>query len=239
MQRLRNLIGEEYKVYTILWIHVKDSMNTALPSSIARRGFMIVLSSPSGVGKTTIARQILSLETQIELSISVTTRPKRLSETEGKDYYFVNENEFAHMIENEQLLEHAHVYGYQYGTPKASIQAQLAKGIDILFDIDWQGTQQLKQVAMSDLVSIFLLPPTFKALEERLYKRATDQEDIIKKRMKKAADELSHWAEYDYVIINNQLDETVGAVQSILNAERLRRRRQTGLANFVNNLRGQ
>lgn len=213
-------------------------MTTKSTSSIAHRGFMLVLSSPSGVGKTTIAHKVLNLDSRIELSISVTTRPKRFSETEGEDYYFVSEDRFAHMIKNAQFLEHAHVYGHQYGTPKASIETHLAMGIDVLFDIDWQGTQQLKQVATSDLVSVFLLPPTLKALEERLYKRATDEEDIIRKRMRKAADELSHWAEYDYVIINNQIDETVHAVLSILNAERLKRRRQIGLAQFVNTLRG-
>ena len=214
-------------------------MEIAPSLSMRRRGFMLVLSSPSGVGKTTIAHKILSLETNIQLSISVTTRPKRFSENEGKDYYFVHNDRFANMVQNDELLEHAHVYGYQYGTPKASIEKQLSKGIDVLFDIDWQGTQQLKQVAISDLVSIFLLPPTLKDLQERLYKRATDQEDIIHMRMKKAADELSHWAEYDYVIINHDLDETIHAVQSILHAERLKRRRQLGLATFVNNLRGE
>jgi len=209
------------------------------PPSITRRGFMLVLSSPSGVGKTTLAHKILSLETNIQLSISVTTRPKRFSEEEGEDYYFVNKDRFAHMVRNNALLEHAHVYGYQYGTPKASIEKQLSKGIDVLFDIDWQGTQQLKQVSISDLVSIFLLPPTFKDLETRLYKRATDDDETIRMRMRKAANELSHWAEYDYVIINHDLDETIHAVQSILHAERLKRRRQLGLATFVNNLRGE
>lgn len=207
--------------------------------SIARRGFMFVLSSPSGTGKTTIAHKILDLETQIKLSISVTTRPKRPSEIEGEDYHFLNKHDFHQMVQNNELLEHAHVYGYEYGTPKANIETQLSNGMDILFDIDWQGTQQLKQVATADLVSIFLLPPTLKDLEERLYKRAADQEETIRLRMKKAADELSHWAEYDYVIVNNILDETVHAVRSILQAERLKRRRQPGLANFVNDLRGE
>lgn len=207
--------------------------------SISRRGFMFVLSSPSGVGKTTIAHKILELETQIELSISVTTRPQRPSEKEGEDYHFLDKHDFTQMVKNDQLLEHAHVYGYDYGTPKASVATQLSMGIDVLFDIDWQGTQQLKQVSTSDLVSIFLLPPSIKDLEERLYKRAADQEEIIRKRMSKAAEELSHWAEYDYVIINHQLDETIHAVQSILQAERLKRRRQLGLATFVNDLRGE
>lgn len=210
-----------------------------LPSSPShvRRGFMFVLSSPSGVGKTTIAHKILNLEPGIELSISVTTRPKRPAEMEGEDYHFLTKDAFDHMVKNEELLEHALVYGHYYGTPKASIEDQLAKGTDILFDIDWQGTQQLKQVATGDLVSIFLLPPTLHALEERLRKRAADHDTIIDMRMKKASDELSHWAEYDYVIVNHQLDETVEAVRSILRSERLKRRRQLGLANFVNELR--
>lgn len=214
-------------------------MKNTSPFPIARRGFMLVLSSPSGVGKTTIAHKILNLETNIELSISVTTRPKRSLEKEGEDYHFISESDFHQMVKDKQLLEHAHVYGYLYGTPKASIEKKLSKGKDVLFDIDWQGTQQLKQVAISDLVSIFLLPPTFKALEERLHKRATDGADTIQTRMAKASDELSHWAEYDYVIVNNDLDETVRAVQAILQAERLKRRRQSGLAHFVNGLRGE
>jgi guanylate kinase len=214
-------------------------MKKTAPPSIPRRGFMLVLSSPSGVGKTTIAHKILTLETEIELSISVTTRPKRPLEKEGEDYYFVTQDHFHKLVKEEQLLEHAHVYGYLYGTPKASIEKKLSKGTDVLFDIDWQGTQQLKQVAVSDLVSIFFLPPTFKTLEERLYKRATDGQDIIRARMTKAADELSHWAEYDYVIVNNELDKTVQAVQAIIQAERLKRRRQSGLAHFVNSLRGE
>lgn len=214
-------------------------MNTTPHLTIARRGFMFVLSSPSGVGKTTIAHKILNLEPNIELSISVTTRPKRLAEIEGEDYHFIDNKTFHQMVTNNELLEHAHVYGHQYGTPKASIEKLLSTGTDVLFDIDWQGTQQLKQVATGDLVSIFLLPPTLKDLEERLYKRAADHEDTIRMRMEKAADELSHWAEYNYVIINHQLDETVQAVRSILQAERLKRRRQIGLATFVNSLRGE
>jgi guanylate kinase len=212
-------------------------MKTSLLPSIARRGFMFVLSSPSGVGKTTAAHKILNLETDIELSISVTTRPKRPAEIEGEDYHFLTPDAFDQLLQNNELLEYAYVYGHLYGTPKASIEKKLSQGTDILFDIDWQGTQQLKQVATGDLVSIFLLPPTFKDLEERLHKRAADPEDIIRLRMAKASDELSHWAEYDYVIVNKDLDETVHAIQSILQAERLKRRRQTGLAHFVNGLR--
>lgn len=207
--------------------------------SIARRGFMLVLSSPSGAGKTTIAREILALESEVALSISVTTRPKRESEVEGKDYHFIGEATFHQMEKDKQLFEHAHVYGYQYGTPKAAIESQLAAGIDVLFDIDWQGTQQLKQIATGDLVSVFLLPPTLETLEKRLRIRGEDSDATVTKRMSKASEELSHWAEYDYVIINNTLEESILAVRSIIKAERLKRRRQLGLAPFVNSLRGE
>jgi len=209
------------------------------PINIKRRGFMLVMSSPSGAGKTTIARRVMSEESDIQPSISVTTRPKRPSEEEGKDYYFVNETTFQSMKRSDQLMESAHVFGYHYGTPKASIEKSLAAGIDVLFDIDWQGTQQLKQISTGDLVSVFVLPPSCQSLEERLRKRDEDGEDVVKLRMSKAADEMSHWAEYDYVLINNQLDDSVRAVRSIIEAERLKRRRQLGLANFVNYLRGE
>lgn len=206
---------------------------------IARRGFMLVLSSPSGAGKTTIARQVLARESDVTLSVSVTTRPQRSSEKEGVDYFFVNEMIFSTMLKNHEFLEHAHVYGHHYGTPRASIESLLAVGTDVLFDIDWQGTQQLKQTALNDLVSVFILPPTLQDLEKRLYQRAEDEEGIVKKRMSKAQDECSHWAEYDYVIINSTLEESVQAVRSIIQAERLKRRRQVGLAPFVNTLRGE
>lgn len=206
---------------------------------IARRGFMLVLSSPSGVGKTTIARDVLDLETELELSISITTRPKRKSEEEGKDYHFVDESTFSRMVAQGQFLEHAHVYGYHYGTPFASIEKLLAAGTDVLFDIDWQGTQQLKQISMSDLVSVFLLPPTMNTLETRLRNRGEDSDETIHTRMSKASYEISHWAEYDYIIINHTLEESIQAVRSILQAERLKRRRQVGLAHFVNSLRGE
>lgn len=210
--------------------------NTSL--IVERRGFMLVLSSPSGAGKTTIARKIMGVETDMELSISITTRPKRNSEIEGKDYYFVDEPTFTEMVKEGKFLEHAHVFGYHYGSPKAAIEKRLAQGKDVLFDIDWQGTQQLKQVATSDLVSIFLLPPTLETLEERLRKRGEDREETIFSRMNKATDELSHWAEYDYVLINETLEESIQAIRSIIQAERLKRRRQIGLAQFVNFLRG-
>jgi guanylate kinase len=211
--------------------------NASLPS-IARRGFMLVLSSPSGVGKTTVARQVLALETGLGISISVTTRPQRPSEIEGKDYYFVDEEEFSNLTREGHFLEQALVYGYHYGTPHASVEKQLEAGIDVLFDIDWQGTQQLKQISTANVVSVFLLPPTLETLETRLRYRAEDTEQTIQLRMSKASDELSHWPEYDYVIVNNTLEECVKAVRSIIKAERLKRRRQLGLANFVNSLRG-
>lgn len=207
------------------------------PSLIMRRGFMLVLSSPSGTGKTTIARDVISLEEELSLSISVTTRPKRESEREGKDYHFVDEKTFSQMVEKKEFLEHAEVYGHHYGTPKASIESLLSKGIDVIFDIDWQGTQQLKEIAMSDLVSVFLLPPTFKDLEKRLNKRGEDSEETVFNRMSKASDEISHWAEYDYIIINQKLPMSIHAVRSILQAERLKRRRQLGLAHFISSLK--
>lgn len=209
------------------------------PALVARHGLMFVLSSPSGAGKTTIAKKLLALESDLSLSVSVTTRPKRASEEEGKDYYFVDESAFSQMMKEDQFLEHAHVYGYHYGTPKAFIEKQLAAGKDVLFDIDWQGTQQLKQISTRNLVSVFLLPPTMEVLEERLRGRAEDSEEMLRMRMSKAAEEVSHWAEYDYIIINNKLDESLQAVRSILQAERLRRGRQAGLAHFVNFLRGE
>jgi len=207
--------------------------------SIDRRGFMVILSSPSGVGKTTVARHILEQEKDIKLSVSVTTRPPRASEKEGQDYYFVDEATFTTMQEKDHFLEHALVYGYHYGTPRVAVEEYLEAGTDILFDIDWQGTQQLKQVATTNLVSIFLLPPTLATLEDRLRSRAEDKEDIIRLRMDKAADELSHWAEYDYVIINDNLQTSVQTILSIIHAERMKRRRQVGLADFVNSLRGE
>lgn len=198
---------------------------------------MLVLSSPSGAGKTTISRKVLDQEPGLTLSVSVTTRPKRPSEVEGKDYYFMDETTFKKNVEDGQFLEHAYVYGYYYGTPKATIEDQISRGHEVLFDIDWQGTQQLKQVAVHDLVSVFLLPPTMKVLEERLWNRAEDQAETIRKRLKQANDEISHWAEYDYVVINTALEESIQAIRSILQAERLKRRRQVGLANFVTALR--
>ena len=197
---------------------------------------MFVLSSPSGAGKTTISRKMLERDLDIRLSISVTTRPMRPGEIEGKDYYFVNQTRFAEMAANHELLEHATVFENKYGTPRSYVEQQLSGGTDILFDIDWQGTRQLAQKARADLVSVFILPPTMRELERRLTERAQDPASVIKKRMHKAASEISHWEEYDYVLINTDLEQTLGNVISILQAERLKRVRQMGLQQMVNRL---
>ena len=208
-------------------------MNTP---SISRRGLMFVLSSPSGAGKTTLSRKMLERDQEIRLSISVTTRPMRPGEVEGKDYYFVSQTRFAEMAANHELLEYATVFDNKYGTPRSYVEQQLTSGTDILFDIDWQGTRQLAQKARADLVSVFILPPTMRELERRLTERAQDPASIIKKRMTKAASEISHWEEYDYVLINTDLEQTLGNVISILQAERLKRVRQMGLQQMVNRL---
>jgi guanylate kinase len=209
-------------------------LNSAVDSE--RQGFMLVLSSPSGVGKTTVARQVLALEQNIELSISATTRSPRPSEKEGKDYYFISKSKFMELCDEGAFLEHALVYGHHYGTPRAAVEEQLKSGINVVFDIDWQGTQQLKQNKIGDVVSIFLLPPSLSVLKKRLAGRAEDNEDIIHQRMNKAGEELSHWAEYDYVIINENLDQCVQAVRSIIQAECLKRHRQKGLVGFMKTL---
>ncbi len=194
---------------------------------------MLVLSSPSGAGKSTIARAILERDDALTMSVSATTRPPRPGEVDGKDYFFLALPTFEHMVANGQLLEHATVFDNRYGTPREPVEAALASGRDVLFDVDWQGTQQLKQNARTDLVSVFILPPSQGELERRLQTRAQDSDDVVRRRMAKAADEMSHWAEYDYVIVNREVDESVAAVASILAAERLRRDRQTGLHDFV------
>jgi guanylate kinase len=204
---------------------------------IKRRGLMMVLSSPSGAGKTTISHKLLEAEPNISLSVSVTTRAPRANEKHGKDYYFVDLTEFNLMVNRDQLLEHAKVFGNYYGTPRLPVENTLADGHDVLFDIDWQGTQQLAEKAPEDLVSVFILPPTWHELERRLFSRAQDDPSEINRRMAKAADEMSHWAEYDYVIINRDLDQSVAAVRAILHSERLKRRRQTGLAEFIKGLK--
>jgi guanylate kinase len=197
---------------------------------------MFVLSSPSGAGKTTLSRRLLAADPLVELSVSVTTRPKRPGETDGRDYHFVDQKQFDAMVASGALLEWAKVFGHNYGTPRQPVERALAAGRDVLFDIDWQGTQQLRERARSDLVSVFVLPPSIAELERRLRSRAQDSDDIIHARMAKAADEMSHWAEYDYVVINDNLDSAFNEICAILAAERLKRERQTGLAAFVRRL---
>lgn len=204
---------------------------------VERRGLMFVMSSPSGAGKTTISRLLLERESNISLSVSVTTRPPRPGEVDGKDYYFVDPTEFNLMLNRHELLEHAKVFDHYYGTPKGPVEESLAAGQDVLFDIDWQGEQQLKQAARSDLASVFILPPSTEELAKRLQQRAQDSAEVVAARMAKAPDEISHWPEYDYIIINYDIEESVSQVQAILVAERLKRERQVGLTAFVKRLR--
>jgi len=204
---------------------------------IARRGLMLVLSSPSGAGKTTISRGLLQADDNLVMSVSVTTRPKRPGEQDGVDYRFIDPLEFSLMINRQELLEHAKVFDHYYGTPAADVEANLAAGRDVLFDIDWQGTQQLAQRARDDLVSVFILPPSTAELERRLHTRAQDSAAVVAKRMARAADEISHWAEYDYIVINEDQGRCLEEVYSVLRAERLRRQRQRGLLDFVKMLR--
>lgn len=205
-------------------------------SSIARRGLMLVLSSPSGAGKTTLSRMLLAQDRVVELSISVTTRPRRPAEKDGKHYHFIDGEKFSAMVKGGELLEWADVFGNRYGTPSAPVERALANGHDVLFDLDWQGTQQLRERLPRDLVSVFVLPPTVPALARRLQTRAQDSIAIIKSRMANASDEMSHWAEYDYVIVNDDLNVAFTELRAILAAERLKRERQTGLSTFVRNL---
>ena len=204
---------------------------------IQRRGLMLVLSSPSGAGKTTLSRQLLSNDSQIQLSVSCTTRARRPSEKDGVDYKFIDTASFRGMIERGEFLEHARVFDHYYGTPKAPVDTALGRGRDVLFDIDWQGTQQLKEQGRDDLVTVFILPPSTRDLERRLITRAQDSPDIVAQRMAKAADEMSHWAEYDYAIINRDIATSLMELKSVLTAERLKRERQFGLAAFVKALR--
>ena len=204
---------------------------------IRRRGLMMVLSSPSGAGKTTISRMLLERDSNLRMSISVTTRSRRPGEVEGRDYYFIDHPTFERMVQDGALLEHALVFGNRYGTPRAAVERMLGEGRDVLFDIDWQGTQQLEEKARNDLVSVFVLPPSTAELERRLRARAADSEDEVRRRMSKASDEMSHWAEYDYVIVNRSLEDSVAKAQAILTAERLKRERQSGLSEFVRDLR--
>jgi guanylate kinase len=204
---------------------------------ITRRGLMLVLSSPSGAGKTTISRNLLKRDRNLTMSVSVTTRMKRPGEVEGQDYFFLDPTEFNLMVNRGELLEYAKVFGHYYGTPRQPVEKALGDGRDVLFDIDWQGTQQLKASARADLVSVFILPPSTAELEKRLKSRAQDSAKVVAERMSKAADEMSHWAEYDYIIVNRDVTESVARVEAILAAERMRRDRQVGLSDFVKGLR--
>jgi guanylate kinase len=206
-------------------------------ATVQRRGLMLVLSSPSGAGKTSISRKLLERDPMLQMSVSATTRPKRPGEVPGVDYHFVDATEFNLMINRQAFLEYAKVFGNYYGTPRAPVESAVSSGRDVLFDIDWQGTQQLAERAPEDLVSVFILPPSTRELERRLRQRAQDSAEEVTRRMAEAADELSHWPEYDYVLINESLDETVRKVEAILLAERSRRARQIGLHEFVKALR--
>jgi guanylate kinase len=200
---------------------------------------MLVLSSPSGAGKTTLSRMLLDAESNIELSISVTTRPMRPGEVNGRHYHFIDRKRFDQLKQKGDLLEHAEVFGNFYGTPRKPVERALKQGRDVLFDIDWQGTQQLRESAADDLVSVFLLPPSSSELARRLHTRAQDDKKVIQARMAKAGDEMSHWAEYDYVVVNRDLDRAFADVRAVLAAERLKRKRQPGLSAFVRSLTAQ
>jgi guanylate kinase len=205
-------------------------------AGIARRGLMLVLSSPSGAGKTTLSRKLLTSDPMIDLSVSVTTRPQRPGEVDGRDYRFIGRADFDGMVGRAELLEWAEVFGHCYGTPRHPVETCLSEGRDMLFDIDWQGTQQLRERVARDVVSIFVLPPSIPDLEKRLRSRAQDSDEVIHARMAKAADEMSHWAEYDYVVINQDLEAAFSEIYAILAAERRKRERQIGLSAFVRDL---
>ena len=208
------------------------------PSIRRRRGLLIVLSSPSGAGKSTISRMLLAADRDVTMSVSATTRPKRPGEVDDVDYHFVDESEFDRMIADGEFVEWAHVFGYRYGTPKAPVKKALRAGRDILFDIDWQGARQLEPDFGEHLVTIFLLPPSMDELERRLHARGTDSEAVIADRMRRAADEIDHWAEYQYILVNHDMGECLEKVQSIVSAERSKRVRQTDLNPFVRQLIG-
>jgi len=204
--------------------------------TLDRRGVLFVLSSPSGAGKSTIARRLLAADTNLQMSVSATTRPMRPGEVDGADYHFVDLERFRAMTTNNEFLEWAHVFNHRYGSPKKPIYEMLDAGLDVLFDIDWQGAQQLHQTCGGDVVRIFILPPSMVELEDRLRRRATDSDDVIADRMQRAAAEVSHWDGYDYVLINDDIDRCFDEVKTILEAERLKRSRQTGLIGFVRKL---
>ena len=208
-------------------------------TAIARRGLMLVVSSPSGAGKSTLARRLLESDPHISMSVSVTTRSKRANEVEGKDYFFVSRERFEEMVREGAFLEHASVFGNRYGTPAAAVEKILAEGRDVLFDIDWQGAQQLAQKARDDLVRVFILPPTRGELERRLRERAEDPPDVVARRMAEANNEISRWSEYDYVIVNDDIPKAQKQLEAIIAAERLSRQRQIGLVDFVRRLTGE
>jgi guanylate kinase len=206
---------------------------------VERRGLMFVLSSPSGAGKTTLSRLLIERVNGLSMSVSATTRPMRPGEVDGRDYLFVDHARFDEMVKRHELLEWANVFDNRYGTPRAPVETALSAGRDVLFDIDWQGTQQLREKARADVVSVFILPPSASDLEKRLHSRAQDSTDVIRRRMSRASHEMSHWAEYDYIVINHDIDEAFAEVQSILKAERLKRERRIGLTTFVRELQRQ
>ena len=206
---------------------------------VERRGLMFVLSSPSGAGKTTLSRLLIERMPGLRMSVSVTTRTKRPGEVDGRDYLFVDKARFEEMVKRTELLEWATVFDNRYGTPRAPVEAALSAGQDVLFDIDWQGTQQLREKARADVVSVFILPPSAADLERRLHSRAQDSAEVIRGRMSRASHEMSHWAEYDYIVINRDIDAAFAEVQSILKAERLKRERRVGLSTFVRELQRQ
>lgn len=208
-------------------------MTMASLTRIARRGLLFVMSSPSGAGKTTLSRKLLAADTNIAMSVSVTTRKPRPAEVDGRDYHFISQETFDAMVSRGELLEWANVFGNNYGTPRKPVEDALVAGRDVLFDIDWQGTQQLAQNMKEDLVRVFILPPSADILHDRLIARAQDSSTVVAKRMAQAASEISHWPEYDYVIVNDLIEESHKQVMAILVAERLRRRRQLGLTEFV------
>jgi len=205
---------------------------------VERRGLMFVLSSPSGAGKTTLSRLLIDRMPGLKMSVSATTRAMRPGEVDGKDYLFVDKPRFEAMVKGDELLEWATVFDNRYGTPRGPVEAALSAGQDVLFVIDWQGTQQLREKARADVVSVFILPPSAGDLEKRLHSRAQDSDEVIRNRMSRASHEMSHWAEYDYIVINHDVDEAFAEVQSILKAERLKRERRTGLVGFVRGLQG-
>jgi guanylate kinase len=210
---------------------------TTTSINMRRRGVMLIVSSPSGAGKTTISRLLLERDQQLTMSVSVTTRPRRPTEVSGRDYHFIDRGEYDRMVERQEFLEHAEVFNNGYGTPRAPVEKALAEGRDILFDVDWQGARQMAESVRTDMVSVFILPPSHAELERRLRTRAQDSDEAIARRMAKAADEMSHWAEYDYIVINQDVEVSVNAVQSILTAERIKRERQLDLAGFVATMR--